>query len=181
MNFDHAKFLTLCGNFSDSQREGMDFLLTFLENDPAMTYLGWIAYSIATVQRECANTYQPISEYGKGEGHPYGIPDPETGQTYYGRGFVQLTWKANYETMGKVLGVDLVNNPNLALDPPTAYRIMSYGMRNGSFTGVGLSRFINSSERDYFNARKIINGLDCAQEIADAATWFDQTLTACLI
>jgi len=34
---------------------------------------------------------QPIEEYGKGKGMKYGSPDPETGQTYYGRGFVQTT------------------------------------------------------------------------------------------
>jgi hypothetical protein len=34
---------------------------------------------------------QPIEEYGKGRGMPYGKPDPTTGQVYYGRGFVQLT------------------------------------------------------------------------------------------
>ena len=53
-----------------------------------------------------------------------------TYQTYYGRGYVQLTWKSNYISMGYSLGMgnDLANNPSLALDPGTAYRIMSFGI-----------------------------------------------------
>ena len=39
---------------------------------------------------------QPIEEYGKGKGRPYGIKDRETGETYFGRGYVQLTWRENY-------------------------------------------------------------------------------------
>ncbi|MBE3951934.1 hypothetical protein HJ144_09510 [Vibrio parahaemolyticus] len=58
---------------------------------------------------------QPVEEYGKGVGHEYGIPDPITGQTYYGRGDVQVTWKYNYERLSRLLfniytleqGVDL--------------------------------------------------------------------------
>ena len=47
----------------------------------------------ATVYHETRHAMWPIKEYGRGEGHEYGEPDPETGQTYYGRGFVQLTWR----------------------------------------------------------------------------------------
>ena len=43
---------------------------------------------------ECANTYRPIEEIGKGKGRPYGTPT-SNGKTYYGRGFVQLTRKTN--------------------------------------------------------------------------------------
>ena len=54
----------------------------------------------------------------------------------YGRGYVQLTWKNNYLTLGKALGLgdDLAKNPDHVLDPDIAYEIMSYGMRNGSFS-----------------------------------------------
>src|SRR5262249_13402625 len=52
------------------------------------------------------------------------------------------------------------------LDPPISYDIMSFGMRNGSFTGVGLGNFINGSQCDYLNARQIVNGLDHAELIA---------------
>ena len=37
---------------------------------------------------------------------------------YYGRGFVQLTFKSAYDALGKRLGVDLVNNPNKIIESP---------------------------------------------------------------
>lgn len=54
----------------------------------------------------------------------YGRIDPVTNQRYFGRGFVQLTGKNNYAKYGKDLGIDLVNNPDLALDPAAAARIL---------------------------------------------------------
>ena len=48
---------------------------------------------------------QPIEEYGKGSTAAYGQPDPETGQTYYGRGFVQLTWRDNYARADQELDI----------------------------------------------------------------------------
>ena len=46
---------------------------------------------------------------------------------------------------------------------------MDLGMKNGMFTGVSLSTYINGSHQDFYNARKIINGLDAAQAFADRA------------
>lgn len=93
---------------------------------------------------------------------------------FYGRGFVQLTWEANYQKMGKVLGVNLVANPDLALKPQYAADIIVYGMMNGSFTGKKLGDFINSEKADYYNARdtvgaKIVAGSDTAALIVGYA------------
>lgn len=50
---------------------------------------------------------------------------------YYGRGYIQLTWRANYQTYGDLLGVDLVDNPDLACEPAHAARILAlYFVRN---------------------------------------------------
>lgn len=179
MQFDHSKFIELCGGgkLKPGQRDGLLFLLTSMEQDEHITDIRWMAYMFATVQRECADTYQPIEEYGKGKGRPYG--QIINGHAYYGRGYVQLTWIDNYKTMSKAAGVDLVNNPAMALNPSIAYQIMSHGMRNGSFTGAKLSKFINCERCDYVNARKIINGLDHAAEIAKVAEWFEKVLREC--
>jgi putative chitinase len=157
------------GTLDQGQVDGLESLLAALEADERVSDLRWAAYMLATTRHETAKTFQPIREYGKGQGLKYGKPDPITGKTYYGRGYVQLTWKDNYATMGTVLKVDLVNNPDLALDPVAAYRIMSYGMRTGAFTGVGLNRYIHGDVCNYVNARKIINGLDVAEKIAGYA------------
>ena len=52
-----------------------------------------------------------------------------------------------------------------ALYPSTGYKIMSFGMRNGSFTGVRRSDIINGSQYAYLNARRIVNGNDRAELI----------------
>lgn len=124
-----------------------------------------IAYIIATGIHECG--LKPIPENpGSRNGRPYNNPDPVTHQTYYGRGIVQLTWKGNYKTFGDLLGIDLINSPDEALEIPVASEIAVIGMKGGMFTGVGLSRYFNDDRTDWVNARKIINGLDQAQKIA---------------
>lgn len=85
---------------------------------------------------------------------------------FFGRGFVQLTHERNYKKLGDFLGVDLVRNPDLALDRVVSADILVAGMINGLFTGVALSRFIYNAFVDYFNARKVVNGLDRADLIA---------------
>lgn len=164
------------GDQTGKQLADLDNLLGYMEADGNVTDLRHAAYMLATVYHETAGTYRPIAEYGKGQGKKYGIPDPQTGQTYYGRGFVQLTWKANYQAMSKVVDKDLAINPDAAMLPDVAYKIMSFGMRKGSFTGVGLSKYINGDKCDYVNARRIINGIDCADKIAGYAQKFEYAL-----
>src|SRR5258708_6410923 len=60
------------------------------------------------------------------------------------------------------LGEEVLIHPERALEASIAYRIMSFGMRNGSFTGVRLGDYINGSKTDYYDARQIVNGYDQA-------------------
>lgn len=127
------------------------------------------AYVLATTEWETARTFKPLEEYGKGRGRTYGQPDRITGKTYYGRGFVQLTWKSNYAKYGSILGVDLVNSPELACDPNVALFVLVHGMRHGNFTGRSLPQYVNDRTTDYINARRVVNGTDKAREIAALA------------
>lgn len=162
---------------SQSQVDGTNSILDGFERRYPEGDKRWLAYELATTYWETAHTMQPIEEYGKGAGHPYGEPDPVTGQTYYGRGDVQLTWKGNYDRMGHALGVDLVNHPERALEPEIAAEIMFMGMEHGMFTGVGLPRYFSASADDPVNARRIINGTDHAYEIAHLHNQFLGALT----
>lgn len=160
--YEQEQFKTL----TESAQEGLVDLLTFMEADEHLDDLRWCGYMLATVFHEVAGTWHPIAEYGKGKGQRYDSPDPVTKLVYYGRGYVQLTWAGNYKTIGKILGYDLYNNPDLALQPDIAYQVMSYGMRHGTFTGASLKRYFSDKTTDPVNARRIINGTDKAELIA---------------
>jgi putative chitinase len=191
--FNHDAFSQSCeaafGALKTPAASGQQALLGLIEQDPDVTDLRWAAYMLATVKHECANRWQPIEEFGKGKGRPYGQPatvaDADGTQftnTYYGRGFVQLTWKLNYDKLGRALGLGngLLLHPEHALEPTTAYRIMSYGMRQGSFTGRNLSDYIHGDVCDYMQARRIINALDQAALIQGYAEKLENILNISL-
>lgn len=89
---------------------------------------------------------------------------------YRGRGLVQLTGETNYEKF------NLEECPKLALKPEIAVEVMFKGMNEGIFTGVGLSRYLNDHKKDYYNARRIINGTDKAALIASYAEIFERII-----
>jgi putative chitinase len=149
-----------------SQVDGLNAILDEWEAKYAADDDRWLAYALATTYHETDQQMQPIEEYGKGRGTQYGKADPSTGQIYYGRGFVQLTWERNYKTMSDLLGVDFVHNPSLALKLNNATDILFIGMMKGLFTGKSLRDYFSGSKEDWVNARRIINGLDKAQAIA---------------
>lgn len=189
MTFDHEKWITAYsaayGHIDPVKQQSIERLLSAIEADAAVADVRWAAYMLATVKHECADRWQPLEEYGKGTGRPYGEPVTVVsadGQshvnTYYGRGFVQITWKDNYARLGKAIGVNdqLVIFPEWALDPLIAYRIMSEAMRGGLFTGRKLGDYINDHRCDYRLARQIINGMDQADRIAAYSNVLEEIL-----
>jgi predicted chitinase len=126
-----------------------------------------IAYVLATTEWETAQTFKPVREaFWKSE---------EWRQNnlryypYYGRGYVQLTWKGNYQRFSSILGLDLSGNPDMAMNPNIALFVLVYGFKTGTFTGRKMSDYITIHSTDFNNARRIINGMDRFSEIAALA------------
>lgn len=143
----------------------------------------WLAYVLATAHHETDRTIRPIHEYGGNErfrklydiggidparAGKMGNTEPGDGVKYHGRGFVQLTWKVNYQKAGAALGVGdrFVTHPDEVLDLANATRILFAGMIAGWFTGKKLGDYFAPGKADWVNARRIINGTDKANLIA---------------
>ncbi len=181
--YDSVRVSVFRGKLKQAQVDSMDEI--FSEWDKrAVCDLRWLAYMFATVYHETAGTMQAIEEYGKGRGYKYGQkikmngkPYTTPNRIYYGRGFVQLTWYENYEAMGKRLKVDLLNEPELALDTRVATQILFEGMLFGLFTGKKLADYFLDNRADAYNARRIINGTDKAELIAGYYRKFHAALT----
>lgn len=162
--FDSVRDSLFGGEMSQPQVDGMNAILTCWEAQREADDIRWLAYMLATTYHETAQTMQPIEEYGKGEGRDYGAPDPKTGQCYYGRGFVQLTWADNYQRADEELRLpeelSCYWDASNALRPLIAAFIMFRGMEQGWFTTKSLDEYFNETVDDPVNARRIINGND---------------------
>ena len=89
-----------------------------------------VAYVLATVDHETNKTFKPVRE-------AYWLSENWRRQNlryypYYGRGFVQLTWKSNYQKYSDLLNRDFVSAPDDVMDPNISAFISVHGFRTGS-------------------------------------------------
>jgi hypothetical protein len=177
------------------RRAALEHLLDCFERDSELTMLRQLAYVLATIRWETAHTFLPVEERRCSAQRQ---PDLHRRQSEYwgfhGRGYVQITWERNYRRAAKELdgreyrvdGAPLriapplfAERPALVMDPAISYDIASSGMRKGWFTGKKLGDYIREGAApDYVSARRIINGLDHAQDIAAYADQFELLLRA---
>ena len=181
--FDKAPFYALLRKgllgptIEPGELAGCEAILAAMEGTP----LSHCAYALATAYHETARTMQPVREaYWLSEAwrkaHFRYWP-------WYGRGYVQLTWRANYERADKELGLDgtLLANADRAMEPGIAAQIMRRGMTEGWFTAHTLAKHLPgrlATPAQYEGARRIINKLDCAHAIAVYAEQFEAALVA---
>lgn len=169
------------GKLSQPQVDGINTLLGAWEKhgDGNRFHL---AYLLATAKHETADTMQPIHE--RGTKAYFSKYDPGTklganlgntikgdGFLFRGRGYVQLTGRRNYVKAGRALGIDLVKEPDDALIPEIAARILITGCLEGWFTGKKLKDY-----PDFKNMRRVINGTDKSDLIATYAASFLKAL-----
>lgn len=172
-----------------SSRQAASLVRLALGLSGAWTDPRWVAYGLATAKHETAHTFEPITERGPRDYFDRYEPHTRIGQRlgntfegdgfkYRGRGFVQITGRANYATFAPVVGLDLVGDPSLALGWDAALTIMTVGMERGLFTGRGLKHYIGGTRCDRVGARRVINGNDKAELIAGYALHFETAMNA---
>lgn len=160
------------GSLSQVQVASLNYLVQRCE-EYQLTYPE-TAYVLATAYHETAATMLPIKERGS--------DTYLRSKKYYphiGYGYVQLTWEDNFRRVGKLIGVDLVKHPEKALEKEIASEILIKGMVFGWFTGVGFHRkcpVYRYNLASYVRARKIVNGTDKAEKIAEYAMVFEKAL-----
>lgn len=178
---DLAKFFSLIrpimprGKLTGSQVKGIEAILASWPDAPHMH----MAYGLATAYHETGARMVPVREgfartnasaikavtslYRRGKiVTNYALPNA-AGQSFYGRGIVQLTWEENYRKIGDGLNLPLVIKPDMMLVPEHSARAMWYGMRNGTFRkGRSLNSMLPQGKRptaaSWAAARDIING-----------------------
>jgi hypothetical protein len=106
---------------ADAVTANWPLIMTALQNVGAGSTAS-LAGALGTIAIETASTFSPLHEYGT----PADWAGYDGGSDYAGRGFIQLTHKYNYQAAGDALGLDLVGNPDLAMNPWVAARILAW-------------------------------------------------------
>jgi len=159
------------------QVNGLEFLLGRFEGDVIWSDVRHVAYALATIFHETAFSFQPVEEGYYLGSKAKAFQKKLRYYPYFGRGYVQLTWKTNYAKAGKALDIDLVNQPEKALDKNVAFDCLTLGLFRGWY-GAQLTSHINNTKTDYVNARRCVNVLDKAGLIAGYAKSFEKILRA---
>jgi peptidoglycan L-alanyl-D-glutamate endopeptidase CwlK len=148
-------------------KENLPFVLQALV-DAGLADKPMVLMALATIRAETGN-FTPLSEFKSKfntapGGPPFGLYDnrhdlgnqgPPDGDSFKGRGYIQLTGRSNYQVHGAAIGLgnQLIDNPKLANQPDIAAKL--------------LASFIKSKEQairnalkagDLKKARKLVNG-----------------------
>jgi peptidoglycan L-alanyl-D-glutamate endopeptidase CwlK len=146
-------------------KKHLPFILAGLEKF-SLSDRDMILMALSTIRAETEG-FVPIDEFKSRyntppSGAPFSLYDnrkdlgnkgPTDGADFKGRGFIQLTGRANYTKLGAQIGKNLVENPNLANDPEVAAEILAAFLKN-------VERRIREAllTYDLKTARRAVNG-----------------------
>ncbi len=85
-----------------------------------------------------------------------GPPESGDGFRFRGRGYLQLTGRANYKAFGERIGLDLVGSPDLAAEPGTAWLIAANYLASRSRSGRTALQWADDDNVEMVT--RIING-----------------------
>jgi predicted chitinase len=177
--FDYLRRAPFGGRLSATQVSGIERLMAACA-EAGITDDRHVSYVLASVFHETGARMQPVRETfatsdaqairrldaAMAAGRLRQVRRPYWRDGWFGRGDIQVTHERNYRRMGEVLGVDLVAQPALLLDPAISARATAIGMRDGLYTGRKLADYFNATVDDPEGARRIVNGTDKASLIA---------------
>jgi len=157
--------------FPDSLKD----VLEFASKDDNITTINQVAYLLATAKVEsnyslqrweadylcgkqgvpykdkpCTKAINYYRSSGGTKSNYFNLGTDKNGMPYFGRGLIQLTGKANYDYYGKKIGVNLLNNGDLALEPKYSYKIASEYLKDRTW------KYVNANNLTM--ARKSVNG-----------------------
>jgi putative chitinase len=131
--------------------DAVDAALTEFGINTPLTLLG----ALATVRTEVGMKFLPIREIASGKAYEgrkdLGNVQKGDGIKFKGRGYIQLTGRVNYTYYGKILKLDLVNNPDLALDVKNSARILALYFRDRKVN-------VACDKKQWTRVRKLVNG-----------------------
>lgn len=163
-------------------------IFEYAKNDSKITSISDLAYLLATAksesdyslerweadylcgktgvaynQKPCEKALNYYRSTTGGKKNYYTLGTDKNGLPYFGRGLIQLTGKANYQSYGDLIGVDLVNDGDKALEPKNSYKIATEFLskkRGGIYAknGVNRSTFDMARDGNLTLARKSVNG-----------------------
>lgn len=176
------------GRLTQSQVDGVTDLLDVWEGSYAHEDDRWLAYILGGVFHETGGRMVPVREgfarndaearavvarlHARGKiRRNYALPNA-AGVSYYGRGRIQNTWEENYRRLERRFGLPFLSQPDLLLDSKLDATVTIIGHIEGLWTRYRLSDFFSAEREDWVGARRIVNGLDRAEQIAGYSKLF---------
>ena len=168
---DAAQVAAACACAQSAVQAALEPILCALQAEGLLANSLTAVGALGTVAVECA--FVPGEEHGSAayfaryDGRAdLGNTQPGDGARYRGRGFIQLTGRANYRDYGQALDVDLEGHPELALQAPIAAKILARYFKVRRVDAA-------CNARDWTLARRLVNGglngyprfLDCVRKL----------------